>query len=323
MFGKSLIPVNQRKNSTSLKNSKKSKGFLEEDAKWAQSNDDDDEAISLLSFNSETENVQIDTPNDDVNGRLFIFLFLAVCMLTNILLTFTNCYNDTEFLQCIFTKNINIERPQDIVIHQVGNMAFSLLSIGVFWHVYQLQKRSFKIVNPKGFTKCFASNFVLGVLSTIFWISYIKINVQNSSNFEKSSTEAILLNLYLGTTLIYNLINQIFLKSRVEISKEGGNEWKKMLLFFIKNTYFFIMMGMLLILLSLQMAEKITLIESTEGIVLPLLKGYTDVMEKITVFASQFYVFLYFIDINYIYDGDFIFEERKKQYEKVLGLSML
>jgi len=322
MFGKSLVPVNPRRNSFSSKASKKSKGFLEEDAKWAQCNDDD-EVISLLSFNSEMENVQIDTPNDDVNGRLFIFIFLAVCMLTNILLTFTNCYNDTEFLECIFTKNINIERPQDVIIHQVGNMAFSFLSIGVFWHVYQLQKRSFKIINPKGFTKCFASNFALGVLSAILWISYIKINVQNSSNFEKSSTEGVLLNLYLGTTLIYNLINQIFLKSRVEISKEGGNEWKKMLLFFLKNTYFFVMMGMFLILLSLQLAERITLEDSVEGVVLPLLKGYTDVMEKITVFSSQFYVFLYFIDINYVYDGDFIFEEKKKQYEKVLGLSML
>jgi len=65
-------------------------------------------------------------------------------------------------------------------------MACSVLAVFVFLHIYQLQKRSFKIFNSKNYEKTFTINLFLGVISAILWMSYVKITVLNSSSFEKS-----------------------------------------------------------------------------------------------------------------------------------------
>ncbi len=116
MFGKSLIPPGKSKDSNS-KASKRSKGFLDEDTKWASCNDDE-EVISLLSFTSEAENTKIETPKD-IKGKFFVTGFLTVFLLTNIIGTVANCSNDPEVLECIFVKNKNLEKIQDIIIYQV------------------------------------------------------------------------------------------------------------------------------------------------------------------------------------------------------------
>jgi len=108
-----------------------------------------------------------------------------------------------------------------------------------------------------------------------------------------------------------------------------------MLLFLLKNAYFFMMMAMLLIcknfsltkmltffqVFSLQILQKTNLRDSSNGLL--LINNYTDIVQKITIFASQFYVFLYLIDINSIYDGDEVIEEKRRQFDKKLGMSRL
>ena len=116
MFGKPSIPPYKSKN-PNTKASKRSKGFLEEDTKWASCNDDE-EVISLLSFVSEPENTKLESPKD-LKGKFYVSFFLAVFLLTNIIGTFANCSSDPEVLECIFVKNKSLEGAQDIIIYQV------------------------------------------------------------------------------------------------------------------------------------------------------------------------------------------------------------
>jgi len=111
------MPPGKSKDSNS-KASKRSKGFLEEDTKWASCNDDE-EVISLLSFTSEAEHAKIESPKD-IKGKFYVSLFLTVFLLTNILGAFANCSSDPEVFECLFVKNKSLEGAQDIIIYQVS-----------------------------------------------------------------------------------------------------------------------------------------------------------------------------------------------------------
>lgn len=62
--------------------------------------------------------------------------------------------------------------------------------------------------------------------------------------------------------------------------------------------------------------------ESAEGVATTVMNSYTEVSKTLSLLTSQFYVALYYVDINYIYEECSV-AEKKRSINKKLGLSML
>jgi len=77
------------------------------------------------------------------------------------------------------------------------------------------------------------------------------------------------------------------------------------------------------LVISLQVSSAIVARQSPESVALPILTNYLGVIKSIATLANQLYVSLYYIDLNYGYDGELLHEEKRKINGKKFGMSML